>query len=186
MSKFTFNKYFTLKLKYRTLHAKMMEYTDREMLYTFLEMLRADVLDPPFMFSEEAIEVFLQAWEDQHGKPDKPSFIFPQTGKEIKEQENDDEKEEEKKIIVYTPEMCLILANSLLMMFRLYDQDETRKAIDAVKIEVQAISRDAHLITTRVAFKPEFRSEKTYKKLLRLQTRAVAIIAHQRETDFQR
>jgi hypothetical protein len=181
MSKFTFNKYFTLKLQYRTLHTKIMGYTEREGLYTFLEMVRANVLDQPFSFTEEAIEVFLQAWEDQHGKADNPSFLFPQTYKEEKEK---DEEEEEKKLAVYTPEMCLILANSLLMMFRLYDQDETRKAIDVVKAEVQLISRDAHLITTRVAFKPEFRSERTYKKLLRLQTRAIAIIAHQRETEL--
>lgn len=183
MSRFAFNKYFTLKLKYRTLHERIMEHTEREKLYTFLEMVRADILDPPFAFSEEAIELFLQAWEDQHGKSDRPSFLFPQIDKENGE---DEEKEEEKPLLVYTPEMCLILANSLLMMFRLYEQEEIKSAIDAIKAEVQNISRDAHLITTRVAFKPEFRSEKTYKKLLRLQTRAVAIIAHQRETDFQK
>lgn len=175
MVKFSYDKFFVSKLKYRTLHEKIMEQQDRASLYEFLEKLRVSILDPPFPFSEEAIEIFLQAWEDQHGKP--TSFLFPHP---IEEKE----EEGEKSIQIYTPEMCLILANSLLMLFRLYDQDETRKMIQPIKEEVQRISSECQLIVTQVRINIEFKSEQTYKKLLRLQTRSVAIIAHQRETEL--
>ena len=175
-----FNQFYKLRVQYRQLSEEIALFSDSEKLQEFLDGLRANP-NPPFPYSEEAITVFLKTWEFQHkkgGRVYKNTRIIPP---------NVMPKDEEvgKPIVLYTTEMCEVLATSILAMIKLYDHDETREVLLPIVHEVQKIVRNAILSRSVLENKPQFNSREEFKRLRNFQTRAVAIIGHQRQIDFE-
>lgn len=170
-----FNQFYRLRVQYRKLNEAISLFSDKDKLSDFLDELRANV-NPPYPYTEEAIQTFVSVWEFQHKKRvqkyENTGIVIPHSIKEV---------ESEKEETNYNDVMCQILATSILGMIRLYGE-ETEK-IQNIKDEVQMIAKNMLLANAEERSKQKNESKETYKKLCVLQLKAIAILAIKKETE---